>query len=52
MEFECPVGHKVFSNWKKIRSRAECPICKEKAPLADATIIPKKKGIYRTIGID
>lgn len=52
LEFECPVGHKVFSNWKKMRTRAECPICKEKTPLADATIIPKKKGIYRTIGID
>lgn len=52
MEFECAAGHKVFSTWKKMRSRAECPICKEKAPLIDTTIIPKKKGVYRTIGID
>ena len=52
MEFECAAGHKVFSTWKKMRSRAECPICKEKAPLVDTTIIPKKKGVYRTIGID
>ena len=52
MEFECAAGHKVFSTWKKMRTRAECPICKEKAPLVDTTIIPKKKGIYRTIGID
>ena len=52
MEFECAAGHKVFSTWKKMRSRAECPICKEKTPLIDTTIIPKKKGVYRTIGID
>lgn len=52
LEFECPAGHKVYSNWKKMRVRAECPICKEKAPLVDTTVIPKKKGIYRTIGID
>jgi hypothetical protein len=52
MEFECAAGHKVFSTWKKMRSRAECPICKVKAPLVDTTIIPKKKGVYRTIGID
>ena len=27
MEFECPAGHKVYNTWKKIRQRAECPIC-------------------------
>jgi len=35
-----------------MRVRAECPICKEKVPLIDTTVIPKKKGVYRTIGID
>ncbi len=52
LEFECPAGHRVFSTWKKMRTRAECPICKEKSNLIDTKTIPKKKGVYRTIGID
>ena len=27
--FECEEGHKVYSTWKKIRNKPECPICKE-----------------------
>ena len=52
LEFECPAGHRVYSTWKKMRVHADCPLCKEKAPLVDTKIIPKKKGVYRTIGID
>lgn len=52
LEFTCPVGHKVYNTWKRMRTRAECPICKEKQSLSENIIIPKPKGIYRTIAID
>ena len=29
MEFMCAEGHKVFAPWKKIRSKRECPVCKQ-----------------------
>lgn len=29
MVFECPEGHKVFSSWKKLRGKLECPVCKQ-----------------------
>lgn len=52
LRFLCPVGHDVYSSWKKMRVRAECPICKEKLVLAEQKIIPKEKGVIRTIAID
>lgn len=46
MVFKCPEGHTVYSNWKKIRNKAECPICKNnKYKEQEQKIIPKKKGI-------
>jgi hypothetical protein len=30
MTFECPKGHRVFMPWKKLRSKHECPTCKQK----------------------
>jgi hypothetical protein len=29
MTFECPEGHRVFVPWKKIRTKRECPTCKQ-----------------------
>lgn len=29
MTFECENGHQVFAPWKRIRTRRECPRCKE-----------------------
>lgn len=29
MEFQCSEGHKVFAPWKKIRTKRECPVCKQ-----------------------
>jgi hypothetical protein len=29
MSFECNNGHNVFAPWKKLRTRRECPICKQ-----------------------
>lgn len=50
--FECPLGHRVYSNWKKMRTKQECPYCKEKKTLSDNKIIPKKKGSFRVLGLD
>lgn len=35
LRFVCPIGHDVYSSWKKMRVRAECPICKEKLVLTE-----------------
>ena len=29
MTFECPNGHQVFVPWEKLRTRRDCPICKQ-----------------------
>ena len=29
MEFICAEGHKVYAPWKKIRTKRECPVCKQ-----------------------
>ena len=51
--FECEEGHKVYSTWKKIRNRRECPVCnKNKYKEQDNKIIPKEKGIRRTLALD
>ncbi len=51
--FECDEGHKVYSNWKKIRNRRECPICNQnKYKEQDTKVIPKQKGIRRTLALD
>ena len=51
--FECEENHKVFSNWKKIRLKKECPICKKNKLKEKSTkIIPKQKGVFRVIGLD
>ena len=26
---ECPEGHRVYSTWKKLRIKKECPVCKQ-----------------------
>ena len=28
MTFKCPEGHHVFTSWKKMRGKFECPSCK------------------------
>lgn len=53
MTFECPEGHRVYSPWKKIRQKRECPICKETyTKLNELKVVPKKKGYKRTLAID
>ena len=53
MTFECPEGHRVYSTWKKIRSRRDCPICNENQVKNIAKVVtPKKKNVVRTFALD
>lgn len=53
MTFECPEGHRVFVPWKKLRTRRECPICKQKCEVEqDDKVLPKPKGVKRTLALD
>jgi len=51
--FACPEGHQVFSTWKKIRARRECPICNQnQLKEVEQTLLPKKKGEHRVLALD
>jgi Holliday junction resolvasome RuvABC endonuclease subunit len=53
MAFECSEGHSVYSTWKKIRRKRECPICEQNIlKEQDTKIIPKKKGEKRILALD
>jgi hypothetical protein len=53
MTFECPEGHRVFVPWKKIRTRRECPICKQRREVEqDDKVLSKPKGVKRTLALD
>lgn len=51
--FECSDGHKVYSSWKKIRQKIECPFCKENYnKLNNSKIISKNPNIKRILSVD
>lgn len=53
MEFLCPEGHKVYAPWKKIRTKRECPVCKQNQYKQNINIIkPKIKGENRVLALD
>lgn len=53
MVFECEEGHKVYSSWKKIRNKRECPICKNNSfKDQDTKIISKKNCKRRILALD
>lgn len=53
MTFECPNGHRVFVPWKKIRTKRECPTCKNNQDIQmDEKVLPKSKGVKRTLALD
>lgn len=53
MVFECFEGHKVYTNWKKLRNKLYCPICEEnKNKLTNKTILKKKSGVIRILALD
>lgn len=53
LEFECDEGHNVYSTWKKIRNRRDCPRCKDKKLKEQVfKIEPKQKGVKRVLALD
>ena len=53
LTFECPEGHKVISTWKKLRTKRECPVCKQNSLKENKPIIiEKKKGEQRILALD
>ena len=53
MEFLCSEGHKVFAPWKKLRTRRECPVCKQNTFKNDKPIIiEKQKNENRVLALD
>lgn len=53
MIFQCPEGHTVYSSWKKLRAKKECPICKANDfKILDSKVIPKSKGVKRVLALD
>ena len=53
LEFEWDEGHTIQATWKKIRSKRECPRCKDnKLKEQVLTIEPKPKGKKRILAID
>ena len=53
MTFECPEGHRIFLPWKKLRTKRECPTCKQSVMIEqDDKVLPKPKGAKRTLALD
>lgn len=53
LDFICEEGHEVRAPWKKIRTRRECPRCKENFLKEKiASVEPKKKGVKRVLALD
>ncbi len=53
MEFLCDEGHSVFSPWKTIRQKFECPVCKQNEfKTQPNTVQTKPKGVYRVLALD
>lgn len=53
MTFQCPMGHKVYASWKKMRTKLECPICSEiKGTFESTEIKTKEKGKIRILALD
>jgi Zn finger protein HypA/HybF involved in hydrogenase expression len=53
MTFECPEGHRVFIPWKKLRTKRECPTCKQKVIVEQGDkVLPKPKGAKRILALD
>lgn len=52
MEFKCPEGHKVFSTWGRLRTKRECPVCKQNKFRGTNEIIKKNSKENRVLGLD
>ena len=53
LTFECPEGHRVYTSWKKMRTRRECPVCRQNTlKEVENKISKKKKGEKRILALD
>lgn len=53
LRFECEEGHEVYAPWKKIRTKRECPICKQnKFKKLVESVKPKPRGAKRILALD
>lgn len=63
MHFKCSEGHDVYTTWKKLRYKLECPVCKKnedynlnfsscKSNNTDFTPTKKEKGVKRVLALD
>lgn len=51
--FECSAGHKIYTSWKKIRQRIECPFCRENNNRINySKVVAKSKDAKRTLALD
>lgn len=51
--FNCEEGHEVYAPWKKIRTKRDCPICKQnKFKKLVESVKPKPKGRKRVLALD
>lgn len=51
--FQCPEQHRVYSCWKKMRHKLECPVCKQNTYKdQNSKVVPKKKGVSRVLALD
>lgn len=51
--FVCEEGHEVYSTWKKIRSKHECPCCKNnQLKQLINSVQPKEKNTKRILALD
>lgn len=51
--FLCPEGHRVYNSWKRIRTRRECPVCKQNHfKEQESKVIHKKANEYRVLALD
>lgn len=51
--FLCPEGHRVYNSWKKVRTKRECPVCKQNCfKEQEQKIINKKSNEKRILALD
>lgn len=52
LEWNCPQGHLVFRNFKKMRESFICPTCEENKCKGNAQTVAKGKDVYRILALD
>jgi Holliday junction resolvasome RuvABC endonuclease subunit len=53
LTFQCPEGHLVYTSWSKMRTKRECPVCKQNKYKENKAIVrEKQKGENRVLALD